>query len=66
MIYKDNSFEISENQVKFKNKTVIILLSAFTPILISSLIFSKGNAVYTYIGAILGIDRKSTRLNFSH
>ena len=54
MIYKDSTFEISENQVKFKNKTVIIFLAVFTPVLIWSLILSKGNAVYTYIGATLG------------
>ena len=47
MIYKDSTFEISENQVKFKNKTVIILLATFTPILISSLVFSKGNVLNT-------------------
>ena len=55
MIYKDSTFEISENQIKFKNKTVIFFLAAFTPILFSSLILSKGNAAYTYIGATLGI-----------
>ena len=54
MIYKDRTFEICENQIKFKSKTAIIFLAALTPMVITSSILSKGNSVY-YIGLALGL-----------
>ena len=57
MNYKDKSFEIDENQIKFKNTTLISFLVIFVAMFMTSLIFSKGNiliATSSIIGLILG------------
>ena len=57
MNYKDKLFEIDENQIKFKNTTLIPFLIIFVSLVTTSLIFSKGNiliATSSIIGVILG------------
>lgn len=57
MNYKDKSFEIDDNQIRFKNRTLFPFLIIFVSIITTSLIFSKGNiliAISSTIGLILG------------
>ena len=57
MDYKDKSFEIDENQIRFKNTTLILFLIILVSLVTTSLIFSKGNiliAISSIIGVILG------------
>ena len=57
MNYKDKSFEIDENQIRFKNTTLIPFLIIFGAMVTTSLIYSKGSiliAASSIIGLILG------------
>ncbi len=57
MNYKDKTFEIDDNQIKFNNRTYFVFLIIFIPIFTSSLMFSKGNfliAISSFIGLIIG------------
>jgi len=57
MNYKDKSFEIDENQIRFKNTTLIPYLIIFGGVFTTSLIYSKGSiltAAASIIGLIIG------------
>ncbi len=58
MNYKDKTFEIDNNRIKFKNEIFVFFLIIFIPIFTTSLIFSKGNflivAISPFIGLIIG------------
>ena len=58
MNYKDKTFEINDEQIKFKNKTLVLFIVIYTPILISSLFFPRIGSEFTtssIIGAIVGL-----------
>ena len=55
MIYKDGTFEICEDQIRFKSKTAIIFLATLIPMVVTSSILSKGNSVYYNIGLAFGL-----------
>ena len=57
MNYKDKTFDINDNQIKFKNRIFVLFLIIFIPIFTTSLIFSKGNilvATFLFIGLMIG------------
>ncbi len=57
MNYKDKTFEIDNNQIKFKNRIFMIFMVIFIPIFTTSLMFSKDNfliAVSSFLGLIIG------------
>ncbi len=57
MNYKDKTFEIDDNQIKFKNRIHFVFFIIFISIFTSSMMFSKGNfliAIYSLIGLIIG------------
>lgn len=55
MNYKDKTFEIDNNQIKFKNGIFVVFLPSFIAIFTSSLMFSKGNFLITAISSFLGL-----------
>lgn len=58
MNYKDKAIEINDTQIKFKNKTLVFFVIVYTPLLISSLIISRGEFIFSLsslAGLIIGL-----------
>jgi len=58
MNYKDKTFEIDGNYIKFENKTFILYLPIFIPILTSTLVLNSHNIIVlfsSFFGVTLGL-----------
>ncbi|MDP4207830.1 MAG: hypothetical protein Q8928_03340 [Bacteroidota bacterium] len=54
MIYKDRTFEIDNNQIKFKNNTFSLFLIIYASTFTTSLLFEKGGILFT-VSTLIGI-----------
>ena len=55
MIYKDKTFEISETQVKFKNRAMIIFYIILLPLMVHLLKFSKESVLLGWTILLIGL-----------